>query len=119
MDGGGGASDVSGDAVADGGMVAVDDAADFGKAVAAFGVVADHPPELVAGGGDGSGAVVAAELVSGDASASTDGVRKGEKTADGERGDDSVGVEVDGWGHRMSFGWAEDWAFPLPLPVFD
>ena len=102
-----GASDVSDDAVTNGGVVAVDDAADFRKAVAAFRMVSDHPPQLVTRGGDSSGTVVATKLVTGDASPSADAVGKGEKAADGKCDDDSVGVEVDWRAHGMCFGGRE------------
>ena len=50
---------VGGDAVDDGGGVAANDGGDFGIAVAAFGVVADQPPELLTGGNDGPRAAAA------------------------------------------------------------
>ena len=111
-----GPSEVSGNSVPDGGMVTVDDAADFREAVVAFGMVADHPPQLVARGGDSSGTVVAAYLVAGDASPSADVVGKGEKAADGKGGDDSVGVEGGCRAHAMSFGWREARRFRFRCP---
>jgi hypothetical protein len=67
---------VSGNAVHDGGVIATDDTGNLAEAVATLRVVADEPPKLVTGGSNSAASAAAAELVTGDATACTDGVNK-------------------------------------------
>jgi hypothetical protein len=67
---------VGGNAVQDGGGVALDDAGDLGAAVAAKRVVTDEPPQLVSGGCDSLGPARAAELLRGNAATDADVVEQ-------------------------------------------
>jgi hypothetical protein len=71
-------------------------------AVAALGVVANEPPELLAGSGDGERAGAPAELVAGDAVSGADRVDEIEQTPHGQRGDDGIGFV--GGAHDASSG---------------
>jgi hypothetical protein len=63
---------VSAEAGEDGRVIPAEEAGDVGEAVAAFGVVAKQPPELVAGARDALEAGASAEVVEGDAAAGAD-----------------------------------------------
>ena len=95
---------VRGNAVQDGGRVALDDAGDLRPAVVAMGVVADEPPELVPGGCYGLGSLWPAEFLGGDAAASANGIDQFAKAPSGECSKDGVWMRSRGHGGLSSEG---------------
>jgi hypothetical protein len=81
---------VGGDAVQDGGRVALDDAGDLRPAVVAVGVVADEPPELVPGGYHSLCSLRPAEFLGGDTAVSADGIEQFAQTPSAECIEDRV-----------------------------
>lgn len=60
------------DAVADGGVVALEESGNLGDAVVSVGMLLDEPPKLLAGSADALGAIMTADVVNQDATATAD-----------------------------------------------
>ena len=90
---------VSSDALEDGGWIALDHARDFRPAVVTLWVVADEPPQLMAGCRYRLSAARSAELPRGDSAMSTNVIDQLAQAAQGERIEDGVGADGDRNGH--------------------
>ena len=94
------------------GVVTAHESCDFGIAVAAVGMVADEPPELMAGSRHGASPAVAAQFVTGDTATVTYSINQVKQATAGKCGNDGVWVER--WVHGV-FEVEAGATAPLPL----
>ena len=97
-------------AVQDGGVVATNDATDFGIAIGSGGVVPHEPPQFVSGSGDGVASSTPAKFVAGDTALIAHRIDDIEQAACRKSGDDSIGVGRRG--HALARGDGDGMAHP-------